>query len=305
MKNIIITGCNGFIGGQLTEFYCKKNNFNVIGIGREESYIMDKRFEFLKYNLEKDDLTSLYKNINPEIIIHCAGSASVGKSIEFPEIDFNKNVKILYKILFSIKNAKINPQFIFLSSAAVYGNPKRLPIHEEDVLTPISPYGLNKKLCEEICKYFVHNESLNIKILRIFSAYGEGLKKQIFWDMYKKLKYTKGLKLYGTGEETRDFINIKEILNALDLIVSNNNRYRVFNVANGVDIKIRDVSRRFVELMGMSKDIIHFNNTIKNGDPLKWKADINRLKELGYKQSISIDDGIRSYINWLRSIDNE
>lgn len=304
MKTVVITGCSGFIGSHIANYYINKD-FNVIGIDRSKKNDINDKINFLKIDLEHDDATELYKKVRPDYYIHCAGNASVGVSVEYPELDFQKNVNVLYKILSSLKRSQCNPKFIFLSSAAVYGNPIKLPIEETDKLKPISPYGLHKKICEDICNYFKYKESMNITIIRIFSAYGEGLKKQILWDMYRKLKDKGKIELFGTGDETRDFINIIDIIQAIDLILNAESAKGVYNVANGDEITIKNLAYKFILSYGLDKNVIDFNKVSKEGDPLNWRADISRLKRLGYKKTVDINTGINLYVNWLRSIKDD
>src|SRR5471030_1757923 len=201
MKTIMITVVSGFIGSNLAKYYLSKK-YRVIGISRNRFNLRNENFEFIEADLSKDKIEEIFIKYIPQYIIHCASSASVGASVEDPEYVFESSVSVLYKILFTLKKIDIKPKFIFLSSAAVYGNPKKIPISEDDEINPISPYGLNKKICEDICKYFIKNEYMDIKILRIFSVYGMGLKKQIFWDINNKIK-NNNLELFGTGSETR------------------------------------------------------------------------------------------------------
>lgn len=297
--NIIVTGCNGFIGSNLVQFYTHKG-YNVIGIDKSNN---NSNGDYINCDLEKEELEDIFIKIKPDYLIHCAGSADVSLSIKYPSTDFNSNVKVLHKVLYSLKEVNKKCKIIFLSSAAVYGNPVKIPISEQAILNPISPYGLHKLMCEELCRYFIYKENMDISILRIFSAYGNGLKKQIFWDMYRKIQETNKLELYGNGNETRDFINIVDIINAIDLILFKNNKEDyLFNIASGKEVSMREIAEIFVSKLKLSKSIIKFNGTIKEGDPFRWAADISRLKKLGYKKSMELDLGIENYLEWVTGI---
>lgn len=299
-KKILITGCNGFIGTNIMNYYLMRN-YNVFGIGNHYSPISNKNFEFNLCNLEKDNLTDLYKKISPDIFIHCAGNASVGVSIENPELDFKKNVEILYKSLNAIDKSNTHPKFIFLSSAAVYGNPTKLPINEDDELNPISPYGLHKKMCEEICKYYIYNKKMDIKILRIFSAYGVGLKKQVIWEAINKFSLTQRIDLFGTGDETRDFVYIDDIVQLIEIICENNDNIRLYNAASGKETKIREVAEKIALIYGVDKSVINFSGEIKEGDPTNWRADISRIRNLGFKPKVGLESGLRKVIEWYNN----
>lgn len=298
MKTIIITGISGFIGSHVARYYLNKQ-YRVIGVSRNKFDLENENYEFIQADLNNDKLDEIFIKYKPQYFIHCASSASVGASVENPEYDFESSVSVLYKILFALKRVNINTKFIFLSSAAVYGNPKRIPILEDDEINPISPYGLNKKICEDICKYFIKNECMDIKILRIFSVYGIGLKKQILWDINKKIKNNNVLELFGTGNETRDFLNVQDLIQVIDLILNCETKEYIFNVANGEEISIRNLAEIFLKNRNLDYDILKFNNIVKVGDPINWKADISKIKAIGYSKQIDIENGVKNYIEWL------
>ena len=298
MANILITGALGFIGRKVFEFFLNLGN-NVCGWDIKEGMIRDQRV--YKVDMRKSEEISLYLDkFRPDIIIHCAGSADVPMSIKYPDIDFNGNVAVTHNLLFALaKNGIFSAKFIFLSSAAVYGTPKRLPVHEDDELNPLSPYAVHKVLCENLCKYFSRNFKMDVKILRIFSAYGSGLKKQIFWDMYNRYLSTGSLLMFGTGNESRDYIHINDLLMSIYLISKNDSPYDIFNIANGTEITIKTAVDTFVNVFDIPKDSVKFNGIIREGEPLNWKADITRIKELGYKRSVDLRNGLEEYKNWI------
>lgn len=301
-KSVVITGVNGFIGSHMAE-KCLKDGYHVIGIDINSISVVDK-IEYYQLNLYEDSIDDILELHHPFALIHCAGMADVNYSVQHSDSDFVSNVMIARKVLYSIKNVSDDTRFVFLSSAGVYGNPISNPISENHEKNPISPYALHKVLVEEICLYFVKQYNIDVRILRIFSAYGVGLKKQIFWDMGQKVKEYGMLELFGTGEETRDFIYIDDLVYAIWLIMEKNKTDEiVYNVANGIEIKIKDVAEIFCEKCGLSKTKISFNGYKRQGNPINWCADIGRIKKLGYKPQTDIDTGISQYVKWLRSMD--
>lgn len=297
MKKVLITGSNGFIGKAMGK-YCISKGYDVYGVDVNES--INTNFPTIAMNLVEDDIQILWDFVVPNIIIHCAGAANVPFSIEQPAIDYNINTSIVHKILFSMHEKKMtDTRVLLISSAGVYGQPTSLPISEECDKNPISPYALHKSIAEDIGTYFVNNHNFDIRIVRIFSAYGPGLKKQIFWDMYQKIKNTGRLDLWGTGFESRDFIYIDDLVKALMLVMeAEKKEYHIWNVANGQEVLIKDVAERFAELMKLEGPV-EFSNITRTGDPNNWCADISRIKELGYEQCVSINEGIEKYIRWI------
>jgi len=300
LKKVIITGVNGFIGGALADF-CLKKGFDVIGIDiTSESKVAG--IIYYQMNLMNDDITGLLAYFAPDFFIHCAGAADVNYSVEHPDSDLFSNVVMTHRILYQILAAETNCRFIYMSSAAVYGQPCKLPIAESDRLDPISPYALHKQMGEEMCLYFIKQHKMDIKILRIFSVYGPGLRKQIFWDMGKKITQTKALELYGTGEESRDYIYISDLVNAIFCVMTHcfAQSETIMNIASGTETKIKQAAKIFVEKWGGTSDIINFSNVSRKGNPANWRADVTQLNKLGFKCSITIEKGIEEYIGWFK-----
>ena len=299
MCKVLVTGGLGFLGSRIAEE--NKRIGNQVEIW---DVFEDDSKGYPVYFIEMSHETAVMKRLEifqPDIIFHCAGSADVRVSVEHPKLDFERNVLITHNLLFGLHKLNMHStKVIFLSSAAVYGNPISLPIKENVELNPLSPYALHKVMCENICCYFRKNYDLDVRIARIFSAYGNGLKKQIFWDMYQKIVKTSELNMFGTGAESRDYIHVDDVVQALMLIAKQNkDEQYIYNVANGEEIQIKEVAVLFAGCAGMSDDTIHFNGYVREGDPLNWCADISRLKSLGYQKKVSIQDGISDYYKWV------
>lgn len=298
MSRVLITGASGFIGYKAgTEF--QKHGHDVIGWDRTES---SKGFPITKVEMADGD-TVLRQLIStmPDIIIHCAGAADVGKSVKDPTMDYHGNVTLTHNLLFSLhKTGMEKTRVVFLSSAGVYGNPISLPITEDMPLNPLSPYAVHKVMCEDLCKYFAKNYGMNVKVARIFSAYGAGLKKQIFWDMHRKAVATNRLDMFGTGNESRDYIHVDDVVRSLYLLATSNSNHVIFNVANGEEITIREATELFADAAGVTKENIAFNGVVREGDPLNWRADISRIQELGYQKTVDMRTGLAEYVNWAK-----
>jgi nucleoside-diphosphate-sugar epimerase len=297
---ILVTGVKGFIGTYIAE-KLKKDGHIVAGADISAAPT-ESEAEYYQLDILKNDPTSILVKIHPDVIIHCAGLANVPYSLEHPLDDYQANTGMVYRLLESMRQCGLHQsRFILLSSAAVYGQPRVLPIKETDKSHPMSPYALHKKMAEDICLYYANHCNFNIRILRVFSAYGPGLRKQIFWDMYQKIKKNGCLELFGTGEESRDYIYIDDLVEAISLIAfDEKNNHVIWNVANGQEVFIKDIAAVFAETMHIGMDKIHFSGTVREGDPANWCADVSRIKKLGYNSKINIENGINHYIRWLR-----
>ena len=154
-------------------------------------------------------------------------------------------------------------------------------------------------MAEELCRYYYNSFGIKTLSLRIFSAYGVGQNKMLLWDLHQKIINSNGeITLFGTGNESRDFIHTEDIYQQLILAIENS-RFdgETVNVANGKEVYIKDVVEIYKKHYPKSFTY-RFNGEYRSGDPFNWCADISTMKNWGYKQEIKIDQGVRDYINW-------
>jgi Nucleoside-diphosphate-sugar epimerases len=293
--NVIVFGSCGFIGSALVHYY-KSNSSRVLAID-----IIEKSEEFYYcFKREDKEFNQLISDWKPDVLINAAGAANVSLSLKQPEWDFASNVNAVFELLNNIRIACPDCKVIQLSSAAVYGNPIIIPVSENEDVKPLSPYGFHKYQSEIVCREFTEIFGLKIAILRIFSAFGNGLKKQLFWDLYEKTKASNSLNLSGTGNESRDFIFIDDLVGVIDLVIQKGNfNCEIYNVANGEEVFIKDAVELFTKNINW-KGKIEFDGSSRKGDPVNWKADISKIKKLGYEPVVSFSRGIEKYTTWLR-----
>lgn len=247
--------------------------------------------------------------VNPDVlaaiddvseIYHCAGSGSVSLSLTDPRGDFSANVIATSDVL---EYARQNPgvKVVIPSSASVYGAVSDLPIRIDSKHNPVSPYGVNKCIVETLCHQYGKFFGVPISLIRYFSVYGEGLRKQLLWDASRKLLQGDAL-FFGTGDETRDWIQVDD---AAELMVLAANvaspSVTVMNGASGNAISVRDVVDKLARAMNVPGKV-QFNGQVRAGDPLHYLADISQARETGWSPAISFDDGLSRYAHWLRSL---
>ncbi len=294
--NILVIGSKGFIGSHCLDYF-RQAEHNVSGCDVVVDYTDENYFLIDSTNA---DYKEVFEKNDFQVCINCSGAASVGDSIHNPRRDFELNTLNVFKMLDAIRQFRPDCRFIQLSSAAVYGNPSGLPVKEDSALRPVSPYGWHKYYSELVCHEFTSLYKCKLAILRPFSVYGAGLKKQLFWDVYHKLGKGEKFELFGTGNETRDFIHISDMLVVIDLVMQKGKfEGEVYNVANGEAVRICDIIRDFAALSGIGTGY-SFNNHTKEGDPLYWQADISRISALGYNRKVSQSDGLNGYIQWVK-----
>jgi UDP-glucose 4-epimerase len=293
---ILIIGCKGFIGSNALKYF-KEKNYNVIGNDHKIG-----ASEMLSENNGLVKLIELFQSQNFDVCINASGSSTVAFSLQNEQEDYRLNYKNVEKMLDALKMFQPKCKFINLSSAAVYGNPAYLPIKESAPTNPISPYGKHKLLSEQLLLKCAKNDAIATLSLRVFSVYGKGLKKQLFWDIYQKSLKSNSIELYGTGHEARDFIHIDDLMFALEQIILHANfNGSAINVASGIESTIESAANTIVNYLN-PKLSINFSGVQNKIDPSCWKADITSLNNLGFIPKISLEEGLKKYALWVKEL---
>lgn len=299
---VLVIGSKGFIGQHLKKFLMN-NGHQVWGADVVVEYAHPEQYFLI--DASNADYHSVFQESSFDICINCSGAASVPDSLQHPLRDYNLNTANVFKLLEAIRLYQPACKFINLSSAAVYGNPRVLPITEQTDTAPLSPYGIHKWMSEKICEEFFRFFGIATCSLRIFSAYGEGLKKQLFWDLFQKTKSGDAISLFGTGKESRDFIYINDLVQAIYLVAKQGDfKGQAINIANGEEVMIEDCVNSFYSFF--EKPIqFQFMGQGRAGDPNNWVADISNLQQLGYQQQYSLEQGLKRYYEWIKAADAE
>ena len=157
-------------------------------------------------------------------------------------------------------------------------------------------------MSEIICKEYAHLYNINIAIIRPFSIFGNGLRKQLIWDMCIKFNNDNKITLFGTGNETRDFIHISDFVSLINIVIQQGEfDCKIYNAASGIETKISDVAKIFVDYYGQTKRIV-FNGESKQGDPKNWRANIDEVCKIGFKPKANFKNEIIDYIKWFNTL---
>lgn len=301
-KTVFITGVAGFIGRYVARHFAEQG-WSVIGTDSApaENAPTANLKAYSRLQLPDPALHDLLKTHSPQIFIHCAGRASVGLSITRPSADFYGNTVLTLEILESLRLNAPDCRFIFLSSAAVYGNPQSLPVSETQTTAPLSPYGFHKLQGEQLCIEFFKVYGLPTASVRIFSAYGPGLRRQVMWDICHKALIDNSVALQGTGQESRDFVHALDIARALMLVASSAPMHgEAYNLATGREVTIAELSNLLLSSLEY-EGTPQFDGVVPVGNPLNWRADISKLQRLGFNASVSLEQGTKTLANWCRA----
>jgi UDP-glucose 4-epimerase len=301
MKSILVTGVGGFIGRALARHFTHIG-FNVFGMDRinAENVPLADLAGYAQMELPSSRFSERLSNWRPDAILHCAGRASVPGAAEDPASDFHDGPELTFSLLSSLRTVKLDCAFVLFSSAAVYGNPQHLPASETAPVVPISAYGFHKWQSEIICQEHANLWGMRTASVRIFSAYGPGLRRQVMWDIVYKALTQSAIRLQGTGQESRDFIHIQDIARGVNAVLDHAPmKGEIYNLASGREMKIKDLADLIHKQLDCSSSIV-FSGELPPGTPRNWRADMSLLKRFGFQTSIDLEKGIASFVDWAQ-----
>ena len=314
--NILVTGAAGFIGSHLGEKLLKEG-YKVIGVDNFDSFyareIKEKNLEGLRkspdYTFYQLDLKQKngFDQIKEQIdaVIHLAAKAGVLPSIKDPQGYLATNVGGTQNLLEFMQQRKIN-KFLFASSSSVYGNNRKVPFSETDLVdNPISPYAFSKKACELLNYTYHYLYKIDVLNLRFFTVYGPRQRPDLaIHKFFNLIKSDTPIPIYGDGSTARDYTFVKDtvqgIMNALHYLESHSNVYETLNLGNSKPVKLLDLVSAIYTVLNKEPNLIF--KPMQPGDVDITFADISKAKKLiGYEPQVTLEEGLRKFNEWLET----
>lgn len=297
MTSIWVTGAGGFIGSHLVA-YLKSRGHAVAVIGGRAGRGEPRTGSEMLSMQSLDRLAALAGP--PTVVHHLAGGSSVGASLADPHGDFKRTVASSAALLEWLRLNAPDAGLVAASSAAVYGGGHDGPIPPTAALNPFSPYGFHKRVMELLGTSYAHGFGLPVAIVRLFSVYGGGLRKQLLWDLCRKLATDGRAVLGGTGDELRDWTEVGDVVRFLDLAAERvSDSAPVFNGATGKATSVREIARYVTDAFNLSADAVRFSGAQRPGDPFALVA----LPDPAFQPSVSVAQGIAAYVAWYRAVE--
>jgi UDP-glucose 4-epimerase len=236
----------------------------------------------------------------PALVFHATGAGTVGASARDPAGSRRDTVASVETVVGWLRVHAPSALFILPSSAAVYGNAGARPLSEDTPLAPISVYG-HHKMDAERAALAAAEHGLRVAILRLFSVYGPGLRKQLPWELSRKLLANPArLELFGAGDETRDYFAVSDVAELVAFLARGTvSMPLVVNGGTGVPTHIAAFAAAFAKAWGAAPEIA-FNGEARAEDPRHLYADTSRLTALGFAPQGQLQQGLRAYVAWLR-----
>ena len=290
---ILVTGGAGFIGSHLVDALLALNHqitvLDNFSTGRRENlaHVVD-RVQLVDCNIAKTgDWVKELKNV--DWIFHLAALADIVPSIQNPDEYFRANVDGTFNILQAAKTNEVK-RFIYAASSSCYGIPDEYPTNERAEIRPQYPYALTKRLGEELVLHWARIYKLPALSLRFFNVYGtrsrtSGTYGAVFGVFLAQKLANQPLTVVGSGEQTRDFTYVTDVVSALITAAQSQKKAEIYNVGSGKTISVN----RLVELLG--GDIVHIPK--RPGEPDCTYADIQKIQnELNWKPKVEIEEGV-------------
>ena len=306
-KNILITGGAGFIGSHIADELMENNNITIVdnlstGNMKNLKTPEHENLTFVEADIRNTDLDELTSDI--DYIFHLAAMASVPLSVEKPEECNDVNVNATVRLLKSAADNDVK-KVVFSSSSAVYGENRNMPLKETEPLMPTSPYAASKASCEVYLKSFYESYGLNYTALRYFNVFGPKQDKNsqyaaVIPNFISALLEGQQAEIYGDGEQTRDFVYVKDIVRA-NIAAGKSDYNGVVNIASGEKLTIN----RLYEIVKdtLQSDLEPKYLPERPGDIKHSLADTSNMEKINLKiDSSDFEKQLSETVNWFKTI---
>ena len=303
---IVITGGLGFIGSHLSDLLSKQQH-QIILITKSFSKTSNIPHKSKNVKIEKLDVTNFSKlglfleKTKPDVIIHLAGNTSHSSSFEKPLSDVDVNAKSTLFILEKIRNLNKKCKFILGSTFIVVGKPKKLPVNENSICEPTTIYGANRLLSEYYCKIFHQVYDIDTRIFRITNSYGPReqiipKKNAVNFIIHSALK-DKKITIYEKGKFFRDLIYVSDVVSGINVILKKGKPGNLYWISSGKKTWFYDLAKSLRKSTNCKINFISSPTYTKKVDVGNFIVNNSKLKSLGWKPKISLEEGIKKTLN--------
>ena len=305
----LVTGGAGFIGSHITEELIKRGDDVVIldnmYSGRQVNLAANPKAVFVEGSImDTDVLDSICTEYNIEGIFHLAAVASVQKSIENPILVHDVNVTGTLNVLEAARKHGVR-KVVLSASAAAYGDNPVFPKREDMLPEPLSPYAVSKIASEMYCKTYAELYDMQTVSLRYFNVFGprqdpNGEYAAVIPKFTEKICAGESPTVFGDGEQTRDFVFVKDVARA-NILAMDSDVCGLFNIGTGVQTSLNDLAKMIMDAAGISVEMKY--EAAREGDVRYSVADISKAeRELGYKPEWDLGEGVRETVEYFKGL---
>ena len=308
-KKIMVTGCAGFIGSNLVDFFLKKkyyivgiDNLSTGNIKNLKVALKNKKFTFYKCDLLKSKkINKYFKNI--DLVIHLSANADVRFGPKHPRKDLEQNLLVTTNVLEAMRINNVK-KIAFSSTGSVYGEAKKFPTPENaDFPIQTSLYGASKLSCEGFISAYVESFKMKAWIFRFVSILGPRYSHGHVIDFYKKILTEKFINVLGNGLQKKSYVHVNDCINAIYKSLNYfNDKINIINIGHDECITVKQSLKKIKSIMQSSKkEIYQKRNQGWVGDNPYIFLDNKKLKKSGWKPKLKILDSIKDTINSFKN----
>lgn len=308
---MLITGASGFVAKHFVEYLVKNNlKYDILGIDiAENCSIKADNFKYKQLNLlNKNELLETLSEFQPKYILHLASISSVKQSWDKPVESFVNNTNLFLNLIESVRELKLDTKVLSVGSSEEYGfyESEKMPLKEEYPLQPNSPYSIARVSQEWLSKLYSQSLGINIIMTRSFNHIGVGQRENfVVASFVKQLVDIKksgqnGILKVGNIEVIRDFLDVRDVVDAYYKLLLSGKSGEVYNVCSGIGISLNDVILKISEILEITPNIQTDKEKIRIVDNPVVIGDNSKLKkEINWQQSHSLEDSLKTMINEL------
>lgn len=301
----LVTGGAGFIGSNLVQ-QLLKDGHEVVALdnllsGYRSNLDPYPQIRFVEGDV-RDEVAVAEAMKGMEVVFHLAASVGNKRSIDHPITDAEINVIGTLRVLEAARKNGVR-KIVTSSSAGIFGELKTLPIKEDHAVEPDSPYGCTKLCKEKECLAYAKLYDIEAICLRYFNVYGPNQRFDAYGNVipifaFQMLKGEK-LTIFGDGEQTRDFVNVRDVVQANIKAAGAVGVSGAFNIGSGDRITINSLVELLGEASGLKPQVYHGPTRV--GDVRHSLADTSAARDsFGFKPLVSLQDGLKEYVDWAR-----
>ena len=307
---LLVTGGLGFVGSHLVDSLVKKDH-KIRILTKTLSKKNNIKKSAKKIQIEKIDLTNfqqlgkIIEKFKPDIIIHLAGNASHSKSFENPLKDIDSNSKTTLFMLEKIRGLGIPCKFVLGSTFIVIGKPKKLPVNENTPCNPTTIYGTNRLASEYFCKIYHEVYGLDTNIFRITNSYGPReqvipKKNAVNFLIHQAFKKQE-INIYNKGKFFRDFIYVDDVISGINTILKNGKSGELYWISSGRKTWFYQFGDILEKTTGCKVKYSETPTYTKKVDVGNFVVNNSKLRSLGWKPKVNLDQGIKETLEYFKS----